>query len=144
MKRYILTSDHFAGSVMFGYSEEGWLTYLNNEAVFNDNQHAWLFEEKRFPKRIESIAALAAVVKGELKELPPDISIESFWNAFDNKINLKRVKPLYEKLGDDEKLKAIMAIKPYHKYCLRNGIAVCNPEKYIRSSYWENDWARLK
>lgn len=144
MRKFILTSNLFEGSVMFGYNTDGWLTFLNNEAVFNDVQHGWLFSEQRFPKRIEQIDALVATIKGTIKELPPDLSFPVFWDTYDKKINKARVEPLYKKLSDANKMIAIISIKPYQKYCERANRGIADPEKYIRNKYYETDWTKQR
>lgn len=144
MKRFQLTSSLFQGSVLFGYNDEGWLTFLKNDAEFTDKQHAWLFSEGRFPARIELVAALVSKIRGTLSELAPDISFDAFWELYDKKINRKRTEPLYKKLPEEEMLKAINAVKPYQKYCQRINRGIADPEKYIRYAYYETDWTKQR
>ncbi len=144
MRKFILTSQYFEGSVTFGFSDDGWLTLLHNEAVFNDKQHSWLFEDHRFPKRIERVELLTKLIKGVLTEVPPDIGFDVFWSTYDKKINKKRAEPLYNKLSDADKMKAITTIKPYQKYCERVKRGIADPEKYLRDLYFETDWTKQR
>ena len=148
MKRYSLTSHLFEGSVIFGFNEQGWLVFYKNEAEFTAEQQDWLFEIKdgmsRFPVHLFKIQSLASVIKGELKELPPDLSFEVFWDAYDKKVHRKRAEPIYKKLSEADRLKAITEIKPYQKACQRTNRGIADPEKYLRSAYYETDWSKVK
>lgn len=145
MKKYILTSDYFTGSVTFGFNSDNWLVYFNNEAEFTeDRQYQWLFEVERFPIRLEQIPYLAKKVKGELKEVPADLSFDTFWNTYSKKINLKRVKLIWSKLNDADRMHAIINIKPYDSYLQRTCIGKAHPENYLRKEYFNVDWKKEK
>lgn len=145
MKKYILTSEYFSGSVTFGFNADNWLVYFNNEAEFTeDRQYKWLFEVERFPIRLEQIPALAKKVKGTLKEVPADLSFDMFWNSYSKKINLLRVRPMWNKLSDAQRMQAILNIKPYDSYLQRTGIGKAHPENYLRKEYYNVDWKREK
>ncbi|WP_157960878.1 hypothetical protein [Nubsella zeaxanthinifaciens] len=140
MKKYMLTSVLFTGTVMFVYNAEGWLVGLDNSAEFSDAQHNWLLN--KLPKRLEEIEPWSAQIKGALKEIPMDLSFDVFWDAYGRKVNRIRTEPLYKKLSDTDKARAIMQIKPYFTYCRANNRGIADPEKYIRNAYYETDWRR--
>lgn len=145
MKKYILASDYFTGSVIFGFNLAGWLVYFSNDAEFTeDRQYSWLFDLERFPIRIEQIAKLASKVKGTLKEVPADLSFDTFWDKYDKKINRKRCEPMWKKLSEANKMQAIMNIKPYDAYLGRTGIGKAHAENYLSKEYYLVDWNKEK
>lgn len=145
MKKYILTSDYFIGSVTFGFNTANWLTFFSNDAEFKeDRQYKWLFDVERFPIRLEQIADLAKKIKGTLKEVPADLSFDTFWDKYEKKINRKRAEPMWNKLSDAERMQAIMNIKPYDCYLQRTGIGKAHPENYLKKEYYSVDWKREK
>lgn len=144
MRKFVLTSSLFAGSVTFGFNESGWLVLLNNEAEFNDVQYKWLFEDHRFPKRIEAVTVLASLIKGKLEEVPPDISFDAFWNAYGRKVNRKRCEGLYKKMSDAQRLKCVLSIQPYLSYLARvKWRNQADPDTYLRQEMYDSDWNRL-
>lgn len=145
MIKYILTSDYFTGSVTFGFNSSNWLVFFSNEAEFSeDRQYKWLFEIDRFPIRLEQIAELAKVIKGTLKEVPADLSFDTFWDKYEKKINRKRAEQIWKKLSDADKMLAIVNIKPYDSYLQRTGIGKAHPENYFNKEYHKVDWNREK
>ncbi|TZF81799.1 hypothetical protein FW774_17230 [Pedobacter sp. BS3] len=142
MKKYILTSKSFTGAVEFGFNSTGTLVFYNNAADMSDKQTDWLLAH--LPPNEVYLNQLKVKISGELKEVPPDLSFDTFWTAYDKKIHAIRCKPLWNKLKDTDKMRAIMQIKPYDAYCARTGIAKANPENYLKKQYYETDWNREK
>lgn len=143
MRKFVLTSQMFTGSVTFGFNEDGWLNYFNNEADFDNTQHGWLLniEKNVFPRHVSQIEALAKVIKGRLEEVPPDLSFDAFWDAYGKKINRKRAELLYKKMSEPQRLKCILSIKPYQNYLGRvKWRTQADPDTYLRNENYETDW----
>lgn len=141
MKKYLLTSDSFDGNVVLGYQENDLLTLYSNDSEMTEPQRIWLL--KNLPCHLSQVQHLAKQIKGKLEEMPEDISFNSFWSAYKKKINLKRCTPLFEKLSDADKLRAINAIKPYDAYLTRTKFrGKADPDTYLRNRYFETDWAK--
>jgi len=139
MKKYSLTSSYFSGAVVFGYSDEGHLVLYSNGGEMTSQQHDWLLTN--LPMHITHVDELAKVVKGKLEEMPSDLSFNCFWETYGKKINRKRTEPLYIKLDDVEKYRAIAGIVPYKNYLKRSGWrGQVDPEKYLRDRYFETNW----
>jgi hypothetical protein len=69
------------------------------------------------------------------------ITFDEFWNAYDKKINKKRVQPLWDKLKTPLKIKAFTGIKKYDAYLSRpdvNWRSKADPETYLRNEMWDN------
>lgn len=150
MRKYVLTSSMFAGSVTFGFNENGWLVYYVNEAEFTDQQFAWLYNinlEKgvmRLPLHINAVESLATIIKGKLTEVPPDLSFDAFWDAYAKKVNRKRAETYYKKMSDAQRLKCVMSVKPYLNYLARvKWRSQADPDTYLRQEMYETEWNRL-
>lgn len=143
MKKYILTSPMFTGSVTFGYNDDGFLVLYQNETEMNPTQHSWLLANN--PVNGQYLEQLAKRIKGQLKEVPADLSFDTFWDKYDKKINRKRCEPMWKKLSDAEKLQALTNIKPYERYLERSGFrGKADPENYLKKEYYAVDWAKEK
>ncbi|WAC40559.1 hypothetical protein [Pedobacter sp. SL55] len=140
MKKYMLTSVLFTGTVVFVYNAEGWLVGFDNSAEFSDDQHLWLI--KNLPLKLGVIEPWSKKIKGTLKEVPMDLSFDVFWETYGKKINRLRTEPLYKKLDDTAKALAIMRVKPYQTYCKNNNRGIADPEKYLRNGYYDTDWSK--
>ena len=139
MKKYSLTSQSFAGAVVFGYSNEGFLVLYSNASEMTAQQQEWLLN--KLPVNIINISELAKVVKGKLEEMPEDLSFDCFWESYGKKINKKRCEPMFNKLDDVEKYRAISTIVPYKNYLKRSGWrGQADPEKYLKDRYFETNW----
>lgn len=142
MKKYILTSPKFTGTVVFGYSPDtDFLKLYHNESEMSDQQQVWLLQH--LPYSLAEVVSLAKKISGTLEEIPQDISFDVFWELYGRKVNLKRCKPLFDGLSDENKLLAITRIKPYFKYCERTGFrGKADPDKFLRNQYFETDWTK--
>ena len=150
MKKYVLTSDMFTGQVTFGYNENGYLVYYNNESDWTDTQFDWFYrvhidtESIWLPLFSTNIQVLSQKIKGKLTEVPPDLSFEAFWNAYGRKINRKRSEDIYKKLSDAKRLKCILSIKPYLDYLSRvKWRNQADPDTYLRQEMYDSNWNQL-
>lgn len=141
MKKFVLTSPKFTGQIIIGYGTDGVMVYYSNDATFTFKQHVWFLN--RMPFMENQIHELAKAASCELLEVPQDTTFETFYNTYDKKRNANRCKPLYEKLADNDKLKAILAIKPYFDFCKRTGYrSIADPDTYIRQRYFDTGWTK--
>lgn len=142
MKKFILTSPRFIGSIIFAFNEEGILiTYINETDLAAEGLN-WMLSF--LPNHVDHLAPLGKKITGKIEEVPMDISFEAFWEAYNQKINKKRCIDLYKKLSDTDKPLCVMAIKAYQKYCNGKGRAIADPEKYLAHRYFETDWRGLR
>lgn len=142
MKKYVLTSQLFAGAVTFWYNDLDLLVYYHNEGEMSEKQHVWLL--KHMPRELVELDALRQTVKGSIEELPPDLSFDTFWDVYDKKINRKRCEPMWKKLSDADKMKALAVIKKYDAYCQRTGVGKAHPDNFMSKEYYLVDWSKVK
>lgn len=140
MKKYILTSSKFTGTVVFGYNPDtDYLQLFDSKSDLTELQHRWLLQN--LPYTPSELTLLAKKMNASLEEIQQDISFEAFWDTYGKKVNMKRCKPLFSALSDECKLLAIGRIRAYFKYCERTGFrGIADPDKYLRNRYFETDW----
>lgn len=141
MRKYILTSPRFNGTVTFGYDANDCLVFYHNEC---DNEAAINWLKNHLPVSEQALKDLKKIIDGTIQEVPPDLSFDTFWEAYDKKINKKRCEPIWKKLSDGVKMQAILNIKSYDAYLGRTGIGKCMPENYLKREYYTVDWKREK
>ena len=143
MKRYSLTFPSVAGNVVFGYSDEGVLVLFRNEGEMTPLQKAWFADF--LPARQDQLQDFATKLKAKLEEMPEDLTFEAFWVKYGKKINKKRCEPMWAKMPDTQRIKALRAIVPYKAFLLRTGYrSQVDPENYLKNEYYETDWNREK
>lgn len=141
MRKYILTSPRFNGTVTFGYDANDSLVFYHNEC---DNEAAINWLKNNLPVSEQALKELKKNIDGSIQEVPQDLSFDTFWDTYDQKINRKRVEPLWKKLSDANKMLAIMKVKSYDAYINRKGIGKANPDNYLSREYFLTDWAKQR
>jgi len=76
----------------------------------------------------------------QVTEVPVDLTFESFWAAYGNKVgNKTRAKKLWNLLDDDTRAAAYAGISRYNSYLAAHpAIEKCYPETYLNQRRWEN------
>ncbi|TFF35227.1 hypothetical protein [Mucilaginibacter psychrotolerans] len=142
MKKIVLTSPKFSGSITFGYSDTGQLLFYHNQTDLDHAKNEWLLPN--LPIIEIHLLSLKAKLQGTLTEVPEDTSFEAFWEVYNRKINRKRSEPLYEKLSAGDRLLAITRAKPYQKFRAGKGQEIADPEKYLRDRFFDTNWSTMK
>ena len=139
--KYIMKSQSFGGTVVFGFDEEGALKYYENESEMNLAQSQWLFSN--FPFTLDHLQQVQGKIKGKVELIPADLSFEKFWNAYNKKLNRKRSLPLWNKMSDADKVECLMSIKSYDSYLKRVKRGKLDPENYLKRESWTNNWNQI-
>lgn len=134
-KRYRFTSNAFVGDILFNYEGNTckgveFNCKLNNEQV--------QFFSSNFPMTIGQLDYIVGKT-GKVEAVEPDLSFDSFWNTYGQKINKKRAQPLWEKLKDNDRAAVFSALPKYRYYTKSKGISMANPENYLRDRRWEDE-----
>lgn len=141
MRKYILTIPTAKGIVTFGFNGQDQLIFYCNESEMSEKQLKWMWEKLPFTSEI--LQSLARVVKGNLEEVPLDLTFDSFYRPYPNKRNKHRAIPLFDRLNDEQKAKCILAVKPYVSYLERARIAAMLPENFIKREEYLNNFNAL-
>ena len=135
---YTLTGTTFEGTIVFKFDLNGDLAlFAIDGASLSEAQKKWLYRrvplEERYMQAFYNSKKFK-IVKGDI-----DLSFESFYNTYGNKVHKVEAEGLWNKMGTAHKLKALAGIRGYNKYLSRTGLAKANPARYLRKRYYEDD-----
>jgi methionyl-tRNA synthetase len=153
MYKYIITHKEIAGEELeITYNANGRLLKWDatNMNSLQPNQMQWLKNNvpiqltdpvAQFTKIIEDSKGKLAITQSEF-----DVSFDTFWEAFDNKLHKKDAQKLFEKLSYADKVKCIQSCGPYKRYCQRKGEWYNQqlPDTYISKRNFETDWNKIR
>lgn len=139
---YVLTSTEFVGELTLAYDEKGLLTTFTNAAQLSELQRGAL--SRLFPLTYHQLTQLVGQA-GSLtaKLLPPDLTFEVFWAAYDYPVKKKRAEALWEKLSTNDRIACLNSLSAYTFYLNVKGIEKCYPDTYLRGRRWEDDFKKL-
>lgn len=140
MRRFIITSPKFTGSVELIYNSDGMLDGIDFSKLPSNP-----FNRNRFKEVIPiALANLETAFKETLctiVEAAFEITFDMFWSRYNKKINKSRCLPLWDKLNKTEQVKAWQGIEGYEAFLKATPWRTkCDPETYIRNKMWENEW----
>ena len=143
MKKYILTAPKMTGAITVGFDVHSYVVFYHNEADLDERQKRWLLNN--FPFTEQHLTKLKELLNGQLEEVATEITFEVFWEKYGKKINKKRCEAVWKKMTDTQKAHAVLNIWVYDRYLTRTGFrAKVDPEKYLGSEYYLNDWSKEK
>lgn len=144
MRRYVVTSSRFDGSLEFCFDDEGYLFSYMKGATLNQTQREWL--HSRFPLRENGFSALINDSKTlEVKLVDADLSFDHFWDRYGYKVgNKTRAQKLWDKLPDSDRLKVLESIPGYVHYLqTRPNMERLYPETYLSQRRFETNYKAL-
>lgn len=127
---------------VFKYDLNGDLiSFENTGEPLNEAQKKWLFVSGNFPydeAKIQAIAQSPLLAKHfDIEKIPAQITFDDFWNAY-GKIGTKALaKKRFEKLKDNEVIKAFIGIKKEQQKKKLDGTAMPYAETYLNQKRWE-------
>ena len=145
MKRYLVTNPNFVGSVELIYSPNGMLKKIDFENCIMSEIQVHYFKEK-VPSNLNTETVADVFSKETVVIMVAiDITFEMFWDAYKKKINLKRARPLWDKLSAAEQVQAFLGVALYDKYLKKESWrSKADPETYLRNKYYENEYETKK
>lgn len=142
MKKFIITSDVFAGEVHVVYDADnkfGAVDFLSAE--ISGEQIEWVYSRIPIVYTPESFAARFNATNITITEQGFEVTFDMFWEKYGLKLNRKRCMGLWEKLSAGKKLKAYYGITAYNNHLAHFAWqSKANPDRYLRDEYWENEW----
>ena len=116
-------------------SETGKFNLLHNIAFFCRDGF-----DSGLNKYIESLTKFPLKIEEELIPAPFD----SFWERYGKKINKYRCEPIWKKLTEKERHKAIRQVGPYEDYLKRTGYqAKRDPENFLKDRYFLSEFEQI-
>ncbi|UOE48008.1 hypothetical protein MTO98_26715 [Mucilaginibacter sp. SMC90] len=141
MNKYILTSDHYKGTVQFNYDNAGLMVFYSVlDAELNEKQLVTLLQ--KLPREEAALAALNTSQYFTVRKVSEDLSFENFITEYGKKIHPHRCEPYWNRLSDVKKLAYLKCIPAYKAYLKRTGVAQANPEGFLKREYYKTDWSK--
>lgn len=128
MKEYIFTSRTFEGFLKFGYDTEGVLVKFENNAMLDTTQLVYL--SNNFP--FSAVELPIKLNKGKIVECT-DLSFNRFWTEYGYKKDRVQAENYWRKMPDNEKAKAIAAVKRFKYDCKMHNRDMVYPIRYLRN-----------
>ena len=128
MREFIYTSRHFVGFMKFAYDAEGVLVKFENNAVLSTEQLVYL--SSAFPFAQADLLKITS--KGKLEDCT-DLTFDRFWNEYGCKKDRVSAEKHWRKMPDDEKAKAIAAIKRYQYDCKNHNRDMIYAVRYLKN-----------
>lgn len=139
MKKYIITSELFAGEVELSYNDAGCLSGCDfGDCRLSENQQVWLL--RNLPVIAGFLAGFVAAAPSlRLQEVPDTVTFDAFWNAYDDKISSSKRRCLakWEKMSEAERVRAYRYIGTYFRN-LPPGTRKKYAETYLNAELWNN------
>lgn len=128
----------------FKYDMDGSLvSFKILEGKLSGKQIDWLFSTGNFAANenvMKNVWMLKLKANFEISVGEPDLSFETFYNVYGNKIKKTKAEAAWKKLRKADKILALQKIKSYKGYLKRKQVAQMNPEAYINQKRWEDDF----
>jgi len=138
-KKYILTSEHFKGEIVFKYNLKGFLQVVDlsgvsglKMAIFN-----WVWDNP-LKTADELNEYLEKAGNFKITEIPEDLSFERFWIEYGHKVGKKTMTlNAWKKLSQADKIAALIYIKKLKDIKKKDGTQMPYPQTYLNQKYWE-------
>lgn len=134
LRRFIILSTKFSGAVMYGFNAKGYLIEFQNQAWdIKDEQVEIILQHLGFVLTYNLFLQWVEKHGFTYMEIPVDLSFEYWYRIFDNSLDKKPARQLYEKLSPENKLYALWKLLAYKRYLERTGVKSCYPKTFLQS-----------
>jgi len=139
MKVFLLTSTAWQGEIEIHFNESDLLITCDlSRAVLSEQQHLWFL--KRMPVELAELKALIAKTQtAKLTEIKEEITFETFWNRYDDKVRSSRKKAqrIWDRMTTANRVKSFRHISTYEA-TRPAGVAKKYAETYLNAETWNN------
>jgi hypothetical protein len=133
---YSFTHPAIEGEITFEYQHGLLVKYSLNGSM---HPKALLLMFQTFPFNEEQINTFSKT--GKVKEVPPDLSFETFWNKYNHKVagsNRSLVQKIWNALPDKDKHAAFAYLPKYDGFLKISNTPKKYAETYLRSRLFDN------
>jgi hypothetical protein len=140
MKRFLITSPSWFGTVEITYKPDGLLYSIDlSNAVLLPGVIDPL--KRVVPARVNDIETAFKNTRATVVQADFEATFDMFWKAYNKKINRKRAEELWDKLPKEQQVLAWAGVAAYDKYLKVNDWrSKADPETFLRNRYWENEY----
>ena len=142
MRKFIYTSHHLEGEVVFGFEDESLLLVLfdiRGVTMTEDQRVAFL---TNLPRELLQLEWLVKQKPNErfMKEIKDVPTFEQMWLRYNHKRLSSKKKSLviWNKMTDASKIGAFEYYKEYEKEITKQGISKKHLETYLNAELWDN------
>ena len=138
MRTFLLTSPVWTGEIRIEYNDLGMMIKCDlAEAQLSQQQHLWFL--RRMPVELETLQELIRNSTARMVEVNQEITFESFWNRYNDKVRSSRKKAerIWGRLSKADQAKAYAFISTYEA-SRTAGVAKKYAETYLNAELWNN------
>lgn len=138
MKTFLLTSTAWSGQIELQYDDLDHLTKCDlSQAQLSLQQHMWFL--RRLPVELTALKELITNSTARLVEVNQEITFESFWNRYNDKVRSSRKKAerIWSRLSKADQAKAYAYVATYEA-SRSAGVAKKYAETYLNAELWNN------
>jgi len=143
MNKYIITSPAFTGEINVLYGLDNKLLYIDFLKCDLSQEQTDYFKSKL--PALYSDPLVEAFGKSRLTVIKEgyQVSFEQWWNRYNLKRNRLRAEKHWQKLSEADRVNAFFKIGMYERHLALNAWKTkADPETYLKSRYWDNDWTK--
>lgn len=139
MNRYAITSVSFQGEVVYTFGHDGRLCEFSIAAELNLTQYHWFLTHQ--PTCYEDLKKLAQQCRGQMREIPVDLSFKVFWDTYAYKVGSKgKCESAWNKMSEGERALALAKISAYKIWAKNKNIDLVYPERYLIQKRYDNEF----
>lgn len=134
----MLTSTAWSGEIRIEYNELDLMVSFDlSKAQLSQQQHLWFLQ--RMPADLTRLQELIRNSTARMVEVNREITFESFWNRYDDKVRSSRKKAerVWSRLSKADQAKAYAYI-PAYEASRTAGVAKKYAETYLNAELWNN------
>lgn len=150
MKRYIITSPAFSGSVNVLYGTDDKLQFIDFMKC-EMSMYQVDFFKTRIPAYFsgnegsipELLKAFGQGNRLSIVEEGYKVTFDQFFDRYAIKRNKQRVQKIWDKLNEADQVNAYFKLGNYERHlALNTWKTKAEPDTYLRNRYWEGDWTK--
>lgn len=138
MRTFLLTATAWTGEIELRYNELDLLINCDlSRAQLSQQQHVWFL--RRLPVELVALQELIRNSTARMVEVNQEITFESFWNRYNDKVRSSRKKAerIWNRLSKADQAKAYAYISTYDA-SRSAGVAKKYAETYLNAELWNN------
>jgi hypothetical protein len=142
---YTIKSKNSANVWVFKYHLNGTLALFEVlDGLLTEVQVNWLFKLGHFPYQEQQMREWQKNLKQNFEIVvgDPDLSFDTLWNAYDNKVKRQLAEKSFAKLKQADVIRCFQSLPGYNKYLARKNTAKAHLSTFINNAYYLDDWSR--
>lgn len=138
-EQYIITYKGNSGTVsLLATYKEGFLAQIEFQELQTPGE-AKQWCAGKVPSEISRMGEIGHIALVEA--LPSDLSFNTFWEAYGNKLNRDRTMKLWVSLPDSERIAALRAVPKYKRYLsAKPNIEQKYPDTWLKNKFWNDSY----